>query len=78
MRKYFTKGQTITLQNMYTGEIIKTQIERSSGRSFYLHGPRIYGKLKYYKNLKTYTVSEGMTNGKCNKSNRWILVEETA
>ncbi len=76
MRKQFTKGQSLKMKNMNTGDIIDVTVLRAEGKRFTVNGGRLFGNLKYYKKLGTYTASEGMTAGKCH--DRYILVEETA
>jgi hypothetical protein len=76
MRKHFTKGQSLKMKNMNTGNIIDVTVLTARGKSFTVRGGGLYGNLKYYKKLGTYTASEGMTAGKC--LDRYILVEETA
>lgn len=76
MRKHFTKGQSLKMKNMNTGNIIDVKVLYVQGRTITVNGNKLCSRLKYYKKLGTYTASEGMTAGKCH--DRYILVEETA
>ena len=76
MRKHFTKGQSLKMKNMNTGNIIYVVVTRVQGRTFTVRGKPLSSDLKYYKKLGTYTASMGMTAGKCH--DRYILVEEAA
>jgi hypothetical protein len=76
MRKHFTKGQSLKMKNMNTGNIIDVVVANVQGRTFTVRSKTLYGDLKYYKKLGTYTASTGMTAGKCH--DRYILVEEAA
>lgn len=75
MRKHFTKGQSLKMKNMNTGNIIDVVVTNVLGRTITVSGKPLYScHLKYYKKLETYTASVGMTAGKC--LDRYMLVEE--
>ena len=64
-RKTFKVGQTLTVSNGNDQTTVTVESVNRTGRRIFVRGNKVCGNLKYYANLGNYTVSQGMTNGKC-------------